>query len=56
MRFHSSSLGYEAILKFTDPPQFWTPAKADRTPSLIVQFKQNRIITAVELRGEMKGN
>ncbi len=55
MGIHPSSLGYEAILKFTDdPPKFWTPAMADLSPSLTVHFKQNRVITAIELRGETK--
>ncbi len=55
MGVHPSSLGYEAILKFTDdPPKFWTPAMTDDNPSLTVHFKQNRVITAIELRGETK--
>ncbi len=45
------TLGYEAILRFTDPPQYWTPVKEDHAPELTIKFKKNKIISAIEFRG-----
>jgi hypothetical protein len=45
----------EAILHFSDQPKFWCPTKDDHTPTLEVEFRENRVVTAVELRGDPDG-
>ena len=47
----------DAILQFSEEPHFWCPDKNDATPTLEVEFEKNRIMTAVEVRGdpEVKG-
>ena len=42
----------EAVLHFSDNPQFWCPTDGDQTPTLEVEFRENRIVTALELRGD----
>ena len=45
----------EAILHFSDQPKFWCPTEADDAPTLEVEFLENRVVTAVELRGDPDG-
>lgn len=45
-------------MQFSDRPRFWCPDVRDPAPTLEVEFKQNRVVTAVEIRGnpEVKGH
>jgi len=42
----------DVILQFSDPkPSFWAPVYLDQQPFIEVEFRENHIITAVEIRG-----
>lgn len=42
----------DVILQFSDPkPSFWAPVYMDQQPFIEVEFRENHIITAVEIRG-----
>ena len=44
----------EAILQFSDDPKFWNPDVNDPAPTLEVVFSSNRVMTALEVRGDSK--
>jgi hypothetical protein len=47
-----SSKGHQIILQGADSPQtYWTPVAQDAHPSLEVEFVDNYVITAMELKG-----
>ena len=45
----------EAILHFSDEPQFWCPKETDHAPLLEVEFRENKVMTTLELRGDPEG-
>ena len=42
----------EAVIHFSDLSSFWCPKPEDQSPTLEVEFCQNKVVTAVELRGD----
>ena len=42
----------EAILDFSDQPKFWIPDPQDTNPILEVEFRNNYVITGLEIRGK----
>ena len=47
-----SSKGHEVIMQSAELPQtFWTPSPRDHSPCLEVSFKDNHVITSIELKG-----
>ena len=53
---HTGSLGVsDAILQFSDTPHYWCPMADDPTPTLDVEFSRNRVVTALEVRGDPSG-
>ncbi len=41
-----------AVLEFSDHPKFWVPSVQDQRPCLEIAFRQNHVITVVEIRGD----
>lgn len=51
-----SSKGHEVILQTTESQTFWIPSPPSRDPHpcLEVEFKNNHVITAIELKGKAR--